>query len=142
MGVPVYECDISQGKCCGTTDPICHAGNIGNYAVQVTSALDVQIAVQWASLNNVALSVKTTGHDWHGKSTNKDTLNIWMHGMKGVTYFEEWSSEECDANGPPQKAMEVLGGNQWIDVYNVMREKGVIVVGGGAPSVSATGGYL
>ena len=38
--------------------------------------------------------------------------------------------------------MEVLGGNQWIDVYNVMREKGVIVVGGGAPSVSATGGYL
>ena len=77
----------------------------------MTSAHDVQIAVQWAALNNVALSVKTTGHDWHGKSTNKDTLNIWMHDLRGLTYHEDWVSEECEANSTPQKAMEVLAGN-------------------------------
>ena len=65
-----------------------------------------------------------------------------MHDLRGLTYHEDWVSEECEANSTPQKAMEVLAGNQWIDVYNFMTEKKVVVVGGIAPSVSATGGYL
>ena len=64
-----------------------------------------------------------------------------MHNLKDITYFEDWSSE-CAANGPPQKAMQVLGGDQWRDVYEYMDELGVVVVGGAAPSVSAAGGYL
>ena len=100
MFSPLWECDISEGKCCGAQDFTCNDGNVGNYAVQVASAEDVQIAVTWASKHNVALSVKTTGHDWNGRSTNKNTLNIWMRGLKDVTYFEDWSSE-CGANGPP-----------------------------------------
>ena len=51
--------------------------------------------------------------DFFGKSTNKDTLNIWMHNFKDVKYFDSWSTTECASNDPPQKAMQVLGGNQW-----------------------------
>ena len=51
--------------------------------------------------------------DFFGKSTNKDTLNIWMHNFKDVKYFDSWSTTECASNYPPQKAMQVLGGNQW-----------------------------
>ena len=37
--------------------------------------------------------------------------------------------------------MEVLGGNQWTEVYEEMTKQGVIVVGGGCPTVGASGGY-
>ena len=99
MMQPVWECDISKGECCGPEDQICHAGNIGSYAVRVEEPQDVAKAVAWACRHNVPLSVKTTGHDWHGKSTNKDTLNIWMYNMKKVTYHEAWSSDTCESTG-------------------------------------------
>ena len=73
---------------------------------------------------------------------NKDTLNIWMHNLKNVTYFPEWSPTECETDDAPIKAMQVLGGDQWNDVYELMTEKRVVVVGGNAQSVSTSGGYL
>ena len=73
---------------------------------------------------------------------NKDTLNIWIHNLKNVTYFEEWSPTECTTDEPPTKAMEALGGDQWMDLYPLATEKGVVVVGGNALSVSTSGGYL
>ena len=38
------------------------------------------------------------------------------------------------------KAMEVLGGNQWKEVYEEMTKQGVLVVGGSCLSVGAAGG--
>ena len=38
--------------------------------------------------------------------------------------------------------MQVLGGDQWVDVYALMTEVGVVVVGGNAQTVGAAGGYL
>ena len=38
--------------------------------------------------------------------------------------------------------MQVLGGNQWFEVYEKMTQEGVLVVGGAGGSVSAAGGYL
>jgi hypothetical protein len=37
--------------------------------------------------------------------------------------------------------MEVLGGNQWDEVYREMTKQGVLVVGGNALTVGAAGGY-
>ena len=94
--MPMFECDIGDAKCCGPTVPIpstdttCNQGNVGSYAVNVSSAEDVKTAVSWAAAHNVALSVKSTGHDFQGRSMNKDTLNIWIHNLKGVTYMEDW----------------------------------------------------
>ena len=49
---------------------------------------------------------------------------------------------ECETTEPPRKVMEVLGGNQWGEVYELMTEKEVVVVGGGALTVGAAGGFL
>ena len=96
----------------------------------------------FAAEHNIALSVKSTGHDFQGRSINRNTLNVWLHNLKNVTYFEQWSPTECDANEPPRKAMQVLGGDQWVDVNSLMTEVGVVVVGGNAQTVGAAGGYL
>jgi len=36
--------------------------------------------------------------------------------------------------------MEVLGGNQWKEIYDEMTKQGVVVVGGGSLTVGAAGG--
>ena len=59
--------------------------------------------------------------------------------MKNVTYMENWQSS-CEG-AEPQRAMQVLGGDQWRDVYTLMDEKNVVVVGGNAQTVGAAGGY-
>jgi FAD/FMN-containing dehydrogenase len=60
--------------------------------VDARSAEHVQKAVKWAADHDIPLSVKSTGHDFQGRSTRADTLNIWVHNMKGVTYVENWTS--------------------------------------------------
>ena len=59
--------------------------------------------------------------------------------MKDVTYFESWKPD-C-SQSEPTRAMEVLAGNQWGEVYTEMTKQGVIVVGGNALTVGAAGGY-
>ena len=140
--MPVFECNISEGQCCSADSDVCYAGSVGRYAVNATSAQDVKKAVAFAAQHNIALSVKTSGHDFQGRSSNKDTLNVWLHNLKNVTYIEDWMPSECETPEPPRKVMEVLGGNQWGEVYELMTEKEVVVVGGGALTVGAAGGYL
>ena len=38
--------------------------------------------------------------------------------------------------------MQILGGNQWIDIYEYMDQLGVVVVGTLAPFLGAAGGSL
>ena len=101
--------------------------------------MHVQTAIKWAADRRIRISVKSTGHDYFGRSNDADTLNIWVHHMKGITYFENWE-DPCGCE-EPQKAMEVHGGDQWEDVYVKSDEEGVVVVGGGATTVGAAGGY-
>ena len=123
--MPVFECNISEGQCCSADSDVCYAGSVGRYAVNATSAQDVKKAVAFAAQHNIALSVKTSGHDFQGRSSNKDTLNVWLHNLKNVTYIEDWMPSECETPEPPRKVMEVLGGNQWGEVYELMTEKEV-----------------
>ena len=66
-------------------------------------------AVEFAADRNIPLSVKSTGHDYQGRSTSSDTLNIWVHNMKNITYFETWESNCKESE--PTKAMQVSGGD-------------------------------
>ena len=100
----------------------------------------VATAVAWATQKNIPLSVKSTGHDFQGRSVSNDSLNIWVHYMKDVTYMESWTST-C-AESEPQKAMQSLGGDQWTEIYTLMTKENVVVVGGNAQTVGASGGYF
>ena len=68
--MPMYECNMSETTswgephCCTPESTECFSGEAGGYAVNVTSAQDVKTAVAWAAQHNVALSVKSTGHDF------------------------------------------------------------------------------
>ena len=71
---------------------MCYQGSIAHKAVNATTADQVQKAIAFASNHNIGVSVKSTGHDFQGRSTDVNSLNIWLHYMKNVTYIEEWNS--------------------------------------------------
>ena len=60
--------------------------------------------------------------------------------MKDVVYHEDFVPAGCSET-EPTRAMQALGGDQWVSVYREADRQKVNVVGGNAQSVGAAGGY-
>ena len=77
--MPYLDCGM-DAQCCwfGTTDT-CQRGETPEYTVRATKPEHVQKAVEFAAKHNLVLTVKATGHDFQGRSTEKGSLAIWLH---------------------------------------------------------------
>ena len=78
--------------------------------VFVESTSDVQKAVLFAKQHNLKISVKSSGHDYIGRSTADMSLQIITKRMKGRTVNLS-SSRHIDGEITAQT------GNTWIEVY-------------------------
>ncbi|KAF2398205.1 FAD-binding domain-containing protein, partial [Trichodelitschia bisporula] len=129
-----YSCMPDASASCSTAGyPI--------YVVEARNPQDVQAAVNFARTRNVRLNIKSTGHDFLGRSTQPNSLSIWTHQLKSIKWHETtFTPKGCRSviNGP---AATVGAGAKWGDVYSSARGKDYGVVGGAFNSVSL-GGYL
>ncbi|KAK9775080.1 putative FAD-binding PCMH-type domain-containing protein [Seiridium cardinale] len=82
------------------------------------------------------LVVKSTGHDYNGKSTGKGSLSLWMDGLKTVDVIEAYSSSTYSG-----AAVNIGPGIVAGEAYQVLGDAGYRVVGGECASVSLAGGY-
>ncbi|TPX55076.1 hypothetical protein PhCBS80983_g05623 [Powellomyces hirtus] len=149
-----WEENGDNGRCvvpavgASVTAEQCKQGNVPAYAVNVGQASDIQNAVQYAAKNRLKLVVKSTGHDFLGRSTAADSLLIWTHNFKDISVNPSFVPE-----GAPKKvkgvpvagvpAVTVTGGMAWGEVYMYVRTNfpQYTVIGGQAATVGATGGY-
>eukprot|EP00756_Hemistasia_phaeocysticola_P003836 Hpha_TRINITY_DN1247_c0_g1::TRINITY_DN1247_c0_g1_i1::g.44798::m.44798 len=106
------------------------------YAVQVRDPAHVQAAITFANEHSIRIAVKTSGHDYAGRSASRGSLLIWLHGYNKVEVHDTFS-DACNNESP---AVVVQGGTVWRDVYPKISPK-YHVVGGNALTVSAAGGY-
>ncbi|KAI0413623.1 putative FAD-dependent isoamyl alcohol oxidase [Xylaria grammica] len=114
----------------------CELGNYAAYSIDVTGPDDVIAAINFAHEQNVRLVVKSTGHDYVGKSTGKGALSLWMFNLKTAEVIEQYESETY--TGPAMKiGSGIIGG----EAIAVAAEAGYRVVGGECASVSLAGGY-
>ncbi|KAF2431486.1 FAD-binding domain-containing protein [Tothia fuscella] len=128
-----YSCMPSSNQCSTSGYPI--------YVVAAKEASDVKAAVDFARIFNVRLNIKSTGHDFLGRSVQPNSLSIWTHGLKSMRWFNSsFSPKGCKApiNGP---AVTVGSGSQWKDIYATAEGMGLSFVGGKFSSVSV-GGFL
>lgn len=137
MQVPVWEQDAGGGGCLVFGQP-CVQGDIPPFAVKVSSPSDVSAALAFGAAHNIRVIVKSSGHEFQGRSTAAGALMVWMHTYTGVTTQPAFSACEGDA---AQAAVTVLGGTQWGDVYDAVRPE-YVVVGGSSRSVCACGGFV
>ncbi len=114
---------------------------VSPYAVAAESAADIAAAVNFARDNGVRLAVKSTGHDYLGRSNAADSLLIWTHNMREVTFHPAFRTAGSNAGTSPVTAMSVAAGARWLEVYKEASANGVYVQGGGCTSVGAGGGF-
>ncbi|KAL7269882.1 hypothetical protein RUND412_007436 [Rhizina undulata] len=126
-------------SCLPTDDPTatCALGGYPNYVINASSVLDIQVAVNLARNLNMRLVVKNTGHDFSGKSSGANSLSVWTHWLKEITYYPSFSG--FGYSGP---AFKVGTGIQGFEIYEAAYAQGLMVVGGEGVTVGFAGGYI
>jgi hypothetical protein len=119
-----------------TKETDCTLGNLVTYAVNATSATDIQQTLAFAQDHDIRLVIRNTGHDYNGKSTGAGALGLWLHYLDSLEYVSEYSSPSY--SGP---AIKVGAGVSIYEAYKYADEHNGIVVGGNCPTVSLAGGY-
>jgi hypothetical protein len=138
MFSPVY-----QGLTCQPTSlynsGACTQGGYPTYTVNVSSTVQLQIAVNFARNTGVRFVIKNTGHDFSGKSGGAGSLSVWVHNLKDIAYLPSFDNATTDYNGPAFKAG---AGVQVYEIYAAARDHGLVVIGGEGQTVGAMGGYI
>ncbi|KAI9753687.1 MAG: hypothetical protein M4579_005039 [Chaenotheca gracillima] len=122
----------------------CTIGKLPWYSIEATDPSLVVKGVNFARKNNIRLVIKNTGHDLLGRSAGYGSLNIWTYHLRqGVTFQKKYkSSNKCSKTTWTGSAYSVGGGYVWSDLYARAKQDNVVVVGGGNPGVSVTGGWM
>ena len=117
----------------------CTQGSIPVFAVNATWPEHIQATIQFVSTNNLRLVIKTTGHDFLGRSTAFGSLLLWLHYMKNMTLIPQYLS----CNGATiSNVVRLSAGVQWGEVYTWLNTYDLTVLGGTSTSVAAAGGYI
>ncbi|CAF0934689.1 unnamed protein product [Rotaria sordida] len=117
----------------------CNQGSVPVLAVDAISPEHVEATVRFAATNNLRLVIKSTGHDYLGRSTAAGSLLLWLHHMKNMTLIEQYSS--CDLTNI-SNAVCIEAGVQWSEVYRWLSKFNLVAIGAASGTVSAVGGYL
>lgn len=119
---------IFQGRTCQprneTSGSECTIGGYPEYAINVTSVAQIQLAVNFARAANLRLVIKNTGHCYLGKSLGAGALSLWMHNLKDIEYLPNY--EGPGYSGP---AMKLAAGVSVREVYEVAEKNNVTVLG-------------
>lgn len=114
----------------------CELGNDAVYSINVTSGDDIAAGVKFAQKNNIRLVIRSTGHDFLGKSTGKGSLGLWTHNMKDISVISDYSSPQY--TGP---ALRLSAGVRGTDALSAAHEHGLTVLTGNCPTVGLVGGW-
>ncbi|CAF3287273.1 unnamed protein product [Rotaria sp. Silwood2] len=117
----------------------CNQGSVPVFAVMATLLKHVQETVRFAATNNLRLVIKSTGHDYLGRSTAAGSLLLWLHQMKNMTLIEQYSS--C-SHATVSNAARIGAGVQWSEAYQWLNKFNLTAIGGASGTVSVAGGFL
>ncbi|RPD55527.1 FAD-binding domain-containing protein [Lentinus tigrinus ALCF2SS1-7] len=118
----------------------CQLGNVPPYYIEVASYTDVQAALAFSNSTGVRLSVKNKGHDYKGRSSGKNTLNLWMTGLQSISHDASFVPEGC--TGVTYDAITTGAGVETQDVYEFADSVSRTVIGGYHETIGFSGGYL
>ncbi|CAF4960302.1 unnamed protein product [Rotaria sp. Silwood1] len=116
----------------------CIQGAVPTLAVNATLPEHVEATVQIASTYNLRLVIKTTGHDYLGRSTANGSFLLWLHYMKNMTLIDQFTA----CGDTVSNAIRLSAGVQWGEAYAWLNQFNLTAVGGAYSTVSAAGGYL
>lgn len=112
------------------------------YAVEAANANDVAAAVKFAHEHNLRVVIKGAGHDYLGRNNAPNSLLIWTHNMREVSYNESFIPAGCPTDTAAIPVIQVGAGTRWLEAYDMATNKhNQYVQGGGCTTVGAAGGF-
>lgn len=121
------------GACTNTGYPV--------YVVAAEEASDVKAAIDFARSHGIRLNVKSTGHDFLGRSVQPYSLSIWTHKLKSIKWDDKSFTPKGCSVVLPGPAVTVGSGSQWTEIFASARARDAHLVGGAFGTVSV-GGYI
>ncbi|KAI0248044.1 FAD-binding domain-containing protein [Lactifluus subvellereus] len=115
----------------------CAQGDVPLYAVNATAVQHIQAGIRFAQDHDLRVVIKSSGHDYLGRSTARNSLLLWTAYFKTITFTEEFPIAGAD-QGP---AVTVGSGVGLKTIYTAAKAQNKMFVGGSAVTVSAAGGY-
>lgn len=102
--------------------------------VLVHSAEDIRKAIKFAKDHHLHVTIKSSGHDYLGRSSAHDSFSINLMEMKGMTVTPDRTDRS------EYGELKVETGNTWKEIYQELDKYKRVVAGGSAHMVSP-GGY-
>ncbi|KAF8912207.1 FAD-binding domain-containing protein [Gymnopilus junonius] len=118
----------------------CKQGSVPSFYVDVKSANDVVEAYNFARNTGITLLVRNTGHDFKGRSAAPNSLALWTHHLKDISFVQKFVPTGCKT--PGVTAITMAAGIQFADLVPFADSHGVEVVVGSDQAVGVTGGFL
>ncbi|KAF7330618.1 FAD-binding domain-containing protein [Mycena sanguinolenta] len=120
--------DLSPPSLCLRNGTTCGQGDVPPYAVEAKTVADIQAAVKFSSAHNLRVAVKSSGHDFLGRSTAPSSLLIHTHKFQNISFVGS--------------TMTVGSGVYAKTVYEQGKANGKIAVGAVAATVCLGGGWV
>ncbi|KAJ7705492.1 hypothetical protein B0H17DRAFT_1038136 [Mycena rosella] len=130
--------DLTPPSLCLRNATTCGQGDVPIYSVEAETVADIQAAVQFASTHNLRLVVKSSGHDYLGRSTAPHSLLVHTANFKNISFADAFFVGKRNVGS----AVTVGSGVHVQSLYQAGKQNGKIVVSGSAATVCATGGYI
>ncbi|KAL8279276.1 hypothetical protein RQP46_008313 [Phenoliferia psychrophenolica] len=119
---------------------VCQQGRIPPFSITINTPQDAVRAVQFATAHKIKMVIKNTGHEYMGRSTGPDSLQIWTHQLKALTYNATFQPENCSAVAP-STAITMGAGVLAEDAYHFATKNNRTITLGAYGSVGVGGGF-
>ncbi|KAJ7489315.1 FAD-binding domain-containing protein [Mycena latifolia] len=130
--------DLTPPSLCLRNATKCGQGDVPVYSVEAETVVDIQAAVKFANKYNLRLAVKSSGHDYLGRSTAPNSLLIHTAKLIDISFTDAFFIGKQNVGS----AVTVGSGVHLQSLYQAGKEKGKILVSGAAATVCAAGGYI
>ncbi|KAJ7176741.1 FAD-binding domain-containing protein [Mycena filopes] len=130
--------DLTPPSLCLRNATTCGQGDVPLYSVEAETAADVQAAVKFSNAHNLRVAIKSSGHDYLGRSTAPNSLLIHTSKLQNVSFVDSFFVGSQDEGS----AVTVGSGVYAHTLYQQAKAKGKIMVTGAAATVCTAGGYL
>ncbi|KAJ7038360.1 FAD-binding domain-containing protein [Mycena alexandri] len=130
--------DLNPPSLCLRNGTTCGQGDVPTHSVEAETVADVQAAVKFSAAHNLRLAVKSSGHDFLGRSTAPNSLLIRTANFQNISFTESFFVGSKDMGS----AVTVGSGVHANTLYLQSKANSKILVSPAAATVCTAGGYV
>lgn len=123
----------------------CNQGSLPTYRITVQDATDIKTAFAFARQHNISISVKNSGHDYMTRNLQRESLLLWVHELRNMSYHDTFIPQGCTAasgKGFYGPVLTVGTGVSSDDATVFATAHNSTLLVGSSPTVAVSGGWI